>query len=79
MYLDKPAAAIAVGSGTTIGVSAASSAKSAASMLNSSVADIFVGNFTLYGSDVATVLGVSLSALGIAVTVWRVRVTKRAL
>lgn len=71
MSLDKSTVAIAVGSGTTIGVSTAKSAQSVQSLLNSSLSQILAGDFTWYGSDIAFVLGSAISIVGIVVTVMR--------
>lgn len=77
MSLDKATIAIATGTGTTVGVSAAKSAQSAQSLLNSSLSQILAGDYTLYGSDIATIAGIVMGALGIVVTLYRIRVTKR--
>lgn len=77
MSLDKTTVAMAVGTGTTIGVSSAKSAQSAQSLLNSSIAQIVSGEFTWYGSDIATVAGILLSLAGVIVTIWRIRSAKR--
>lgn len=68
---DKATMSIAVGSGTTVGVGVAKGVENYQSMLNSSFADIIAGNFTWYGSDIAFVVGTSLSILGIALTAAR--------
>lgn len=68
---DKATVSIAVGSGTGVGVSVAKGAENAQSMLNSSVADIMAGHFTFYGSDIAFIVGTSLSVIGIALTLAR--------
>lgn len=68
---DKATMSIAVGSGTTVGVGVAKGVENYQSMMNSSLADIIAGNFTWYGSDIAFVIGTSLSIIGIALTAAR--------
>ncbi|MGD6739726.1 hypothetical protein ACN08N_23595 [Photobacterium leiognathi subsp. mandapamensis] len=75
--LDKPTLAITTGAGAAVGVGATKSAENAQSLLNSSLDQILNGAFTWYGSDLITVTGLGLSVVGIAVTVYRIRVTKR--
>lgn len=42
------------------------------SLLRSNVEQIFAGDFTLYGSDIATLTGILMSSIGIAVALYRV-------
>jgi hypothetical protein len=56
---------IASGSGIAVSTAGIVASKANNSLLNSSVANILNGNFTWYGSDIATIAGISLSFAGI--------------
>ncbi|HIF9483141.1 hypothetical protein IHC92_18270 [Photobacterium damselae subsp. damselae] len=74
--LDRPTLAISTGTGTVVGIGASKSVENVQSLLNSNLDQIIHGHFTWYGSDIAMVLGVLLSVAGIAVTIYRIRITK---
>ncbi|QMV16665.1 hypothetical protein [Vibrio spartinae] len=68
---EKATMSIAVGSGTGVGVSVAQGAENYQSMMNSSLHDILTGNFVWYGSDIAFLIGTTLSVIGIGITLVR--------
>lgn len=75
--LDKPTLATNVGAGLAVGTSAATSLNNSQSLLNSDIPQILAGDFTLYGSDIATVMGLTLSVIGIALTVYRLKIAHK--
>ncbi|MGR5241769.1 hypothetical protein ACPV36_12800 [Photobacterium damselae] len=68
----------AAGSLPIIGYSLRTSLEHPQSMLNSTMTQIIHGEFTMYGSDWSTVIGIALTVVGISVTVWRAVEARKA-